>query len=190
MKYNILEIGARIREQRNNLGISMEELAQRIDLGVSRQAVSRWEKGQGGELRLDVLSKLCVIFDCDIGYLMGEYPYKKRVTSDIGQETGLSEYAIEKLIEINKKQSTVEGSGKLFLLNTMLEDYSFLGEAANVLYALYSIPENANFAQLSIRKNDSDELTPLLLTDDITAIKRLYKADLQNVIFKFLEKQI
>ena len=188
MDYNISKIGEIIHGHRKDLNLSQEELATRI--GVTRQALSKWEKGKGTEITLGVLLNLCKEFDCDFGHIVGEYPCKRKEVTDIQAATGLSEYAIEKLIEINRKKSTIDGSGKLFLLNAVLEDYSFLSDAANVLYALYSIPENANFAQLSIRKNDSDELTPLLLTDDIAAVKRLYRADLQNVIFKFLEKQI
>lgn len=53
------------------------------------------------ELTLFTLYRLCEILECDIGYLLGEYPTKKRDTADVQKVTGLSEKSIETLKSLN-----------------------------------------------------------------------------------------
>ena len=64
----------------------------------SRQAYANIENGKS-EIKPYYIFKLCEIFDCDIGYLFGEYPTKKRVSADVQEVTGLSELSIEYLLE-------------------------------------------------------------------------------------------
>ena len=77
-------------------------------LKLTRQSYAKFEKGDVSP-HLDYIYDMCKIFDCDIGYLFGEYPMKKREISDVHELTGLSEKAIERLIELkeySKKQET------------------------------------------------------------------------------------
>lgn len=95
-KYDLNELGKRIKIQRENLKMTQEVLANRI--GVARQTLAKWEINRGYP-DLEILTKLCEVFDCDSGYLLGEYDYKKKDTADIGRLTGLSEDAVTALRE-------------------------------------------------------------------------------------------
>ena len=105
MEYNISKIGEIIHQHRKELKLSQTELANRI--GVTRQALSKWEKGSGTEITLGVLLKLCEEFGCDFGHIVGGYPYKTRVTTDIHAVTGLSEEACAALTEIRNKPCSI-----------------------------------------------------------------------------------
>ncbi len=64
-----MKIGDKIAYYRSSLGMSQEELAD--TLGVSRQAVSKWEVGQT-EPRLDKLPQLCELFRISMDDLIRE----------------------------------------------------------------------------------------------------------------------
>lgn len=97
-KCNLNELGKRIKIQRKNLKMTQEALAEQI--GVARQTLAKWEINEGYP-DLVMLTKLCEVFDCESGYLLGEYDCKKKDTADIGGLTGLSEDAVNALIETN-----------------------------------------------------------------------------------------
>ncbi len=98
-KCDLNVIGERIKVQRENLKMTQEVLANRI--GVARQTLAKWEINRGYP-DLEILTKLCEVFDCESGYLLGEYDCKKKDTADIGRLTGLSEDAVTALIEANE----------------------------------------------------------------------------------------
>lgn len=89
----------RIKEERAASGFSLEELGERI--GRSRQTISLWEQGKSSPSVQD-LENLCDVFDCDYGYLVGDYNCKKKETADIHLETGLTESAIIRLKDMNR----------------------------------------------------------------------------------------
>lgn len=91
---NNKSVGNKIKVCRNQNGWSQDTFAEK--LGYTRQSVSNWENGKLN-LSIDEFIKLCNIFDCDAGYLLGEYETKKHIDADIQKETGLSEKAIETL---------------------------------------------------------------------------------------------
>lgn len=96
--FNIKEIGKRIQKERKNSKFkSLDELAEEI--GTTRQTLSKWEKGDGSSSpSLWDVERLCKIFGCDFGYLVGEYNCRTRINTDIQSETGLSELAIDNLM--------------------------------------------------------------------------------------------
>ena len=61
--------GEKIKAKRKAMGLSQEDLAER--LGVTRQAVSKWEK-EISEPSMENLVKLSEIFGVDIGYFKNE----------------------------------------------------------------------------------------------------------------------
>lgn len=85
---NIAEIGTIIRKERIALDDTLESFAPKV--GISRQTLSKWESGQGTGPTVDDLLRMCELFDCDFGYLIGEYSCKRRVSTDIQNATGLS----------------------------------------------------------------------------------------------------
>ena len=91
MNYNLKIIGGRIKTQRKELGLSQDALSE--ILNCDRGVLGKYEKGERIP-PLDLLLYMCDKFDCDLGYLLGEYEEKTRVNADICKETGLDEEAI------------------------------------------------------------------------------------------------
>ena len=177
----------RIRLERESKSLSQEQLAEKLGLAKeSRQTISAWESGKR-KPSLDLLEKLSDLFECDLDYLTGRYEYKTRGHTDIYEKTGLSEKAIKSLSEIKSKRNTVLGSAKIMLLNAMLEDVTFLEDSANVLYALHMIPEES-IVELSFHGKNGASKSPLL-SNNSDDLRRLYMADLQNIIFSFINRQ-
>lgn len=102
MKYDPKLIGERIKEGRKNCRttegkrLTQEGLANMLH--YKRETVNAWENGKTLP-PLDVLFKLCDIFKCELGYLLGEPGYENgtRQETDIVNETGLSEDAVHVL---------------------------------------------------------------------------------------------
>lgn len=93
--YNKKELGKAIERERKSLKDSLETFAQKIK--VSRQTLARWEKGEGVGPSVTDLLRMCEVFRCDFGYLVGEYACRTREATDIHAATGLSEKAITRL---------------------------------------------------------------------------------------------
>ena len=116
MKYNIMEIGSRIREERKKLGVNqtqfIEMLAER-DVSICRNTLSDMENGKCADcLRIDFLVACCNIFNCDMGYILHDdtYTCRTRETSEICNATGLAPEAIKTLREY-RLTGAFEGSG-------------------------------------------------------------------------------
>ncbi len=85
---------------------TQDNMAEQLELS-SRQAYANIENGES-KIQLKHIIKLCEIFECDIGYLFGEYPTKRRVSSDVQEVTGLSETSIEYLLEAKKEYDSAK----------------------------------------------------------------------------------
>ena len=68
MAKNYSKFGARLRELREEKGVSMIELARAI--GVSDAAVCKWENGLA-EPKLSYVLRLAEYFDCTVDYISG-----------------------------------------------------------------------------------------------------------------------
>lgn len=77
MNYVLENIGKRIAESRRSAGFTQEELANR--LGVTPQALSKWEKGVSSP-DLVMLSSICEILDVSADYLVGKN--RKRIVEN------------------------------------------------------------------------------------------------------------
>lgn len=97
MQYDLTELGKRIQKTRKELKISQKQLAERIHR--KREFISNIENGKS-EPTLSDLFGMCELFQCELGYLLGdpEYKNKTRATTDFCRATGLSEKAVNKLI--------------------------------------------------------------------------------------------
>ena len=108
MKYNLEKIGKRIRDCRKayrnkdycsgapdqaTFGAILKDDP---DKEYNRKTISNWEKGISLP-PLDIMLRMCDLFECDLGYLLCEYDTKTRSATDIQAETGLSEDAINVL---------------------------------------------------------------------------------------------
>lgn len=102
-KYDLKEIGARIRAEREKKGLSLEELGNRVD--VSRQTLSKWERGaESSSPTLPDYLRLCIEFGCDLQYLLCENECSTKDIQGIADYTGLPESTILSLAELSKHE--------------------------------------------------------------------------------------
>ena len=102
MTYSAQKIGELIKKERMEHHMSLEYIAEKCDV-KQYQTVSSWEKGNTTP-SLKQLFKLCEVFKCELGYLLGEegYENKTRVKTDVHKEIGLSIKAIEHLSQLKR----------------------------------------------------------------------------------------
>lgn len=67
-------LGNRIKKEREELGLTREDLAKKI--GVSYSAIAMYEQGNR-EPNNELTLKMCEIFDCSMDYLMGKSDFRK-----------------------------------------------------------------------------------------------------------------
>lgn len=105
MKYDLdwKRIGQRLRERRKHLGYTQAYVGDIIftekdDSGKCpdhARTISNHESGQ--PFKFETLLKYCDIYDCDLGYLLGDYDESTHDLHFICSETGLSEEAVNRL---------------------------------------------------------------------------------------------
>lgn len=107
-------IGQRIRNERKTLGLSQQRLSE--ELYRERALIGRWERGERLPL-LDDLINMCNLFNCEVGYLLCEegYENKTRTVTDICKSTGLSEEAVNLLIEDRERLAKLGKTRSLVL---------------------------------------------------------------------------
>lgn len=121
MKYNQFQIGDRIKSERERLGMSQDAFGSLLPeksgddslAQVGRGVIYAWESGS----RLPSLAQmfaLCKVFDCELGYLLCEkgYENRTRTATDMCEETGLSEDAVNTLVRYKaliEKHNLLEG---------------------------------------------------------------------------------
>ena len=64
-----IEIGMRIAEQRNQLGLTMDDIAQRI--GVAKSTIQRYETGQIKKIKLPVIESIATVLRVNPDWLIG-----------------------------------------------------------------------------------------------------------------------
>ena len=128
-KYDSTKTGKRIKDCRKDICKSQDEFLRKFagKLNISRSTLSKWENGEG-ELTVWELLELCNIFDCDSGFLLGEYDEKKGVVSNIRAEIGLPEDAIITLMEIVQEAPPIKDAVYTFL-DDLLDDMEFINLA-------------------------------------------------------------
>lgn len=100
--YDPIILGERIREARKKAGLTQAQFARALNMSEeSLKTIGRWEKGEQTP-KLDILMKMCEIFECEAGYLLGEFSLPTREKTDIQEATGLSQEAIDTLLEMKQ----------------------------------------------------------------------------------------
>lgn len=99
-----MTLGQRIQELRKGAGLSQEGLGEK--LGVSRQAVSKWES-DGGIPELDTLIAMSKLFGVTIGQLLGvEEPEQTGDAAEAGKkEAPLTEEQVEAILRRYAEES-------------------------------------------------------------------------------------
>ena len=64
-----LRIGERIKKRREEIGLSLQHVADKLD--VNRSSVMRWENGETNRIKLPIVEKLAQILQTSPDYLMG-----------------------------------------------------------------------------------------------------------------------
>lgn len=130
MKYSAEQVGNIIFQERMKLKISQLELGKQI--GVVGKQVSNYEKGKLIP-PMDVMLKLCDIFNCEMGYLLGEKDYLNKTKSKtaIINLTGLTEESINTICKITGKDKSClafgyESSTYKKVLNSFITSSQFL----------------------------------------------------------------
>ena len=105
--YSERYIGDRIRQRRNEIGLTQKELAAKINPGTSIETaphtqVAQWENGKK-KPGTDALIRLCNALDCDIDYILGAIDVPRRAAYDVKEQTGLSGEAATVLRQIHDK---------------------------------------------------------------------------------------
>ncbi|MBP3768649.1 MAG: helix-turn-helix transcriptional regulator [Lachnospira sp.] len=123
MLYSWHIIGNRIRNNRKEKGLSQEQLAEYLEQitenPTKRQTVAGWENGKPIK-KIEQLTALCEIFNCDMAYLLCECDTKHIRTQNISSSTGLSEKAIDILISLRKMDSKLPDTISKILENKNL----------------------------------------------------------------------
>lgn len=143
MKYSAEAIGKTIRLEREKRGWSQEALGKKIHC-VGKQ-ISNYEKGETVP-PLDKLFSFCKIFDCELGYLLGEPNYTEGTTfkSHFSELTGFSSDLLPVLTELSQKGIRKHESQEYaqilyrFLQSSNFYEFSSLLKQYNDLYIDYS----------------------------------------------------
>lgn len=164
------EIGKRLKAMREERGMSKKEVLSCIYLSESsHKSLSAWEAGERLP-DLESLARMAELFDCDIGYLLGDYEQKKRRSSDVVSELGLSPLAAANLVAIKEHSNGVD-----FWAET-LQFLSFLLErSSSILVPIACDAANCISEKLDMKYYQIDVLPTLSRPDDEEDIEWLYK---------------
>lgn len=88
------EIGSRIRERRQELGISVQEIALRLHM--SKATIHRYENGDIRTIKLPVIESLAKELKCNPVWLIGKSDRKESASEIVGNKRYID---IEKLID-------------------------------------------------------------------------------------------
>lgn len=166
MEYNWFAIGKRIQELRVSKGWSQDEYVEQLrtqDVNTTRSRISAIENGSKDKISFPILLASSKLFDCDIGYILGEYAYKTRKACDINEVLGLSENAIRQLAYLKAASpGVIEALNRLIEFNDsdvirLVEDFlkfdcidqietkhgSFNGQALEQMFLLEIVSELA-----------------------------------------------
>ncbi len=139
MKYSKEELGKKIRTERIKLKLSQASLGKKLNV-VGKQ-ISNYENGKLFP-PLEILLKLCDIFDCELGFLLGDPDFSDgtKLTTAIHNDIGLNKNTIDNLCKITGTTKTClcfgyESEKYRMILNKLLSSSAFIS-FINSLYDL------------------------------------------------------
>lgn len=104
MEYNYVQIGNRIRSEREKLNLSQENFLYNIREKnkpcIGRNTLSKLENGDEkafNGINIAQLIAMCEEFNCSISFLLGEYEYRNYDNKFICEQTDLSENNLNKI---------------------------------------------------------------------------------------------
>lgn len=130
MKYKPEEIGKLIRAERKKNNLSQDEMGE--ELKITGKQISNYEHGKPMP-PMEVLLKICEIFDCELGYILGEKDYSQgtKLKTIISDETGLNIEAINAIVRLTGTERECinwgyESEKYRRILNTLFTSKGFL----------------------------------------------------------------
>lgn len=154
--------GERIKSCRNEKGLTQENLSEAIEnitgVSIKRQTIAKWENGTPVK-KLEQLTALCEIFECDIAYLLGECDSKRIISQEIAPALGISEKALDNLITAhNQKNPYIETLSKLlenenilqYIAKCTTEDYGEISTFVDIPNIFSKNKKNSVFINSSI----------------------------------------
>lgn len=118
-------IGGRIKDEREGKGWGKKEFLKKIFMAESStKTLSAWEKGERIP-DLDTLVIMSKVFQCDIGYLLGDYDTRRQKNAEICETTGLSESSVEFLRLVKDMGFTSEAK----IIDLLLRDAQKMDES-------------------------------------------------------------
>ena len=99
MKYDAELVGKLIKQEREKRGLTQSQLASK--LGVVPKQISNYERAKPIP-PLDKLMDLCDVFECELGYLLGEENYQNetQIKTAVCNSTGLSMESIQSVLNL------------------------------------------------------------------------------------------
>lgn len=155
----VMTLGQRIQEFRKQRGMSQESLGE--ILGVSRQAVSKWE-GDNGIPELDTLIAMSRLFDITVGQLLGveeaveqnkEYVNESDEIKEDQVEVILRRYAEQTPQKDNRSWWGLIVSGAIVLTTVFIVMFAQLGSLRSTVRLLQSDLSNL---QVNVSNNQNN----------------------------------
>ena len=144
-------IGERIKKNRKPLKLTQTELLAKVYLSEKSVAsLRKWERGERLP-DLDTLARMAELFDCDMGYLLGDYEESNFSSHKVCEYTGLSEQALENISSLKKVSqickpfrigdvfclSEFEEQTPIWIVNSLLEDSQII----KLIYLFFAIED-------------------------------------------------
>lgn len=130
MKYNAEVIGNIIKKEREKRELSQKQLGAKI--GITGKQISNYEHGTPIP-PIDILFKLCEIFDCELGYLLGEHSYSEgtQLQTAMCEALNLSTASIDTITKITGSDRSslsfgFESEKYIRIFNNLLSSSTFL----------------------------------------------------------------
>ena len=177
MKYNPEEIGKRLKGEREKAHLTQSQLAKKIN--VTNKQISNYEHGTPIP-PLDNLLLLCDVFNCELGYILGEDDYSRhtRIKTIICEETSLSEKAIDAII--NTTHQRIEPIENRDIINTLFTSNIFDLVIDRLLDVKSAVSEYNSVIMELNKKYDKAILDEAWDVYNDSSIDYLHDVDFQN----------
>jgi len=178
-------VGGRLKAARENVGCSRQEAVDRIaasslapvfekhpTLGIDRY--KKWEYGEN-PIEIEWLPAICEVYNCDVGYLFGEYQEYTKDRQRIRDKTKLSKNAVDWLLK-NKVENP-------HLVNTLNELFEYDGIADELFSSIFEYALS-HFSHIIVSDNVRGKKEELSLS----ASERMLKYSVQECFSSALDK--
>ncbi len=133
-------IGATIKKERERKGLTINGLADEICkiLGTrpAQSTITMWELGQSFPKNIEMIFALARIFECDCGYLLGEYEERTHDAMGICKATGLSEESVNTLCSLKTWGADSELAS---VIDALIFDYRYSTKGESFAPLVYLI---------------------------------------------------